>query len=1351
MVKSDAVHLEMTLRTRDAEARRLAQTEFSIPLVLEAGAGTGKTTTLVARMVVWLLGQGWERAEQHFREKQPETAPEPYRIAQRTLQRLVAITFTEKAAAEMADRVAKALHCLTQGQTPKGVDSDCLPPEIELRSRELLSAVDQLQVSTIHAFCRRLLAEFPIEAGLRPDFELDSGEGAGEGRLHGIIHEILEARLREEAEQGNGLLTRLCELKIDLAQIPKTIVSLHDNGVRAEHLQIDPLGAAAIEALRSRMSHFSVLEKEYGECLQRLASSIRRNNARAKEVASALGAVFAAWHRWQDSSLESLDAMCKTVAEAWTKKAADALKAWEAGNWNTDETKQLSTEEQIALRTAVRGCSALLNHIQSIDLSSLRVLHDLFAVTLGEVQERARAQGIEKFSDLLQDARTLLVENSDIAYRVRSRIDQLLVDEFQDTDAVQCEIIEVLALRDSLFDGKAKAREKARSFAVDVNGEASKVGLFLVGDPKQSIYGWRSADLRAYDTFVAKVCQNGGKVYPLSVNYRSRTPILEEVERVVGAVMFREEGFQPTFEPLLSAELRAKSENVESQEASPAAPASIEYWSTLEWDAEENALAKSKAEDRTGLEAKAIAYDLRRLHADGVKWEKIGILFRSATDMEVYLRALREMEIPYCVEGGKQYYQRREIVEAVSLVCSILDPNDHLALLSWLRSVWVGIPDAALPLLWDQEFVQAVTNLHGKVSPTLFEKIDSVANELSKNREFATFSGLDRIVGWAISLKLALQNLATLRASYANDCAEDFIEKIRRLTLLEPIAAARALGKFRLVNLERFFRELGVLFEKTHGNVGEILHWLREAVSGLEDEDARPREGLEDAVQVMTIHKSKGLEFEHTYVVQMGKKPKATRNDQVVAAAAPGYCEYFALGQRTLAADELLAIGEKVASCERVRALYVAMTRAKHRLVLVGRWPERKDSKQACEEEPCDVPAANVAQITVLQAKSFAELFVLRSTGFPSFVEKMHESVQAENSTYEFFTNDGQVRWLFPSQKFALLDHEQSGTKMQQKTETMLAHAEIEAHSAQMQTLRREAQKYRERTFRVAASRVSAFLSGEDGELGSRAQGLGFDAELRDEFTQTETTQKSDNSKIKNPVAKRAATPSTTFMHEKEGMQERRAAEARIARAVGTALHRALENMDLQLDPAQAFAIEREALPRALSDLTNASERDRALERANRVLDGLATNGLLQRLFALRDSIVARELPLLLPPQIVELGDAAPRGFIAGTLDLLYCEPTCGESASVQAAAKNEVATAVAGATPTSKAAPSRWVVADYKTDFVTTSAEIDARAQHYAMQGELYCRAVQQALGLDERPRFELWFLAAGVVRPIT
>ena len=141
---------------------------------------------------------------------------------------------------------------------------------------------------------------------------------------------------------------------------------------------------------------------------------------------------------------------------------------------------------------------------------------------------------------------------------MRRGLRQLLVDEFQDTDRVQCDLVGYLAMGD---DGR-------------------RPGLFLVGDPKQSIYGWRNADLAAYEAFVGQVREAGGQVHALVVNHRSAPPVLDEVARLVGPVMEETPGLQPRFEPLLPSPANAEAPGFADGERAP-----VEHWVSWSFDA----------------------------------------------------------------------------------------------------------------------------------------------------------------------------------------------------------------------------------------------------------------------------------------------------------------------------------------------------------------------------------------------------------------------------------------------------------------------------------------------------------------------------------------------------------------------------------------------------------------------------------------------------------------------------------------------------------------------------------------------------------------------------------------------
>ena len=218
------------LRAADAEARRRSQTSFDRPLVLEAGAGTGKTATLVARIVAWCLGPGWRRAASELAAQQQRSgkgeAAGAERVAARVLDGVVAITFTEAAAAEMASRVAQALAEVERGGLPKGLLPEALAGadgDERPRAAALLVALDHLVVATIHAFCRRLLADAPLEAGLHPSFAVDA-----DGRvLEEVAKETVEAAFRAAlGRPEEGPLVALAVRGFGPAELAAALVDL---------------------------------------------------------------------------------------------------------------------------------------------------------------------------------------------------------------------------------------------------------------------------------------------------------------------------------------------------------------------------------------------------------------------------------------------------------------------------------------------------------------------------------------------------------------------------------------------------------------------------------------------------------------------------------------------------------------------------------------------------------------------------------------------------------------------------------------------------------------------------------------------------------------------------------------------------------------------------------------------------------------------------------------------------------------------------------------------------------------------------------------------------------------------
>ncbi|HTQ81502.1 MAG TPA: UvrD-helicase domain-containing protein, partial [Thermoanaerobaculia bacterium] len=760
-----------TALAADRNARLSAQREFVRPLVLEAGAGTGKTTTLVARVLSWCLGPGWERSRERLHRPSSTgrgAEPTAEHLAADVLSRVVAITFTEAAAAEMADRVAEDLAKVAGGfgEVPGWLDPHLLPEPLErvARARALVGTLDHLAVRTIHAFCRGLLATYPLEAGRHPSLTVDA-----DGRqLEGIAREAVEARLREAyGDPGDPDALFLAASGFGPPELLEALVTLAGAGLPASALADDPFSPAALAALCGRLE---AAASDLDRVLRRQTGVGRGRRGNLQEIETGLSALAT---RLAAGGLD-WTALCATVAAFLPRNLADHLRKWSKGELPNQTERERLGEAVAELAPAAGRLARLLGHLERLDPALLGAARRTLLPLLARVETELRTRGIETFQSLLEGAARLLATHPEVRARVRRGIDQLLVDEFQDTDLLQCDLLRLLAL-----DGPAEERP----------------GLFLVGDPKQSIYGWRNADLRAYDGFVELLRENGGEVRPLVLNFRSVPAILDEVARVIEPVMQARAGLQPRFEPLLPCEARAGSVGFRGDESGRRrARRAIEYWVSWKSDGEPGeTLARTRPGTASEVEAEALAADLLELHAHhGVRFKDVGILLRSTGELDVYLEALRRARIPFIVGRDKQYYRRREVIEAAALVRAVLDPGDHLALLTVLRSAAVGVPDAALIPLWGHDFPRLATELSSP-QPEALATLRQVIGEAARQVP-AGVPGIERVRGWEKSLIAAVESLAVLRESWESDPVDRFLERLRRLFLIEATESARYLG-----------------------------------------------------------------------------------------------------------------------------------------------------------------------------------------------------------------------------------------------------------------------------------------------------------------------------------------------------------------------------------------------------------------------------------------------------------------------------------------------------------------------------------------------------------------------------
>ena len=498
---------------------------------------------------------------------------------------------------------------------------------------------------------------------------------------------------------------------------------------------------------------------------------------------------------------------------------------------------------------------------------------------------------------------------------------------------------------------------------------------------------------------------------------------------------------------------------------------------------------------------------------------------------------------------------------------------------------------------------------------------------------------LDHFKGWPESLIAFFENLSLLRRSFVEDPPDLFLENLRLRTLIEPLAAGRFPGHYRLANLDRFFRDLGEMLSGG-ATAAAILRRLRQAERERPDEESgRPRSDAH-GVRVLTIHGAKGLGFSHVWVVQTFACGRAGTSNRSAAVHEGGRWEMTLQGMASPGYLEVERWGERVEEAERVRLLYVALTRARRRLVTVGN----------------SLPAAGGKGPIGKLLEKRTEVWLSAGEGWGG---------GAVGPRID--RDEAQWVWLGHPD----LEANAPGSGLVHAAEGSVAPSRVAEDAQLLQRWKKEAGERQARPWLERAT-DEAHRQARDA-LGARLEGV-------DE---------------------------APAVGGEDGI------DRRVATAVGTAVHAMLERFDMEADDPVA-ELENQSVNAASwlrVFLGSGESSDRGLARLEKLVKGFRSGALWQALLALRGHVLARELPLVAPP---EPGGAV--GAVTGAIDLVYRDPVTDE-----------------------------LVIADFKTDRVESEREIADRKAAYAHQLEIYARAVEAALKLEVSPRRELWFLHPG------
>jgi ATP-dependent helicase/nuclease subunit A len=845
----------------DEAARARIRGGLDINLLVEAGAGSGKTTELISRMVA-LIETGTSEADE-----------------------IAAVTFTRKAAGELRERFQAGIeHRLSEYRGRGDVDST----SFERLSRGL-DDIDRTFIGTIHAFCSRLLRERPLEIGLDPAFE----EMAIEERIT-LRRRFWQAYLERLTRESDPILEDLARAGLK----PLSLYRLFDAVVENPDVEFraDPSAPGSPEELGAFRTQLVSLVERAWELMPDRVPEADWDPLQKKLRTLHFSLDVTGWVEPAEL-YEAIGTLCKP-----------------ANPHTITQNRWRERAQAVALRDAVNAFGVGDTPARMLHLRWLAHRYAL-AMRLArhaavEFAAHRRRIGKLDFEDLLVLAAELLRTNPGVRRDLGRRYRRLLVDEFQDTDPLQAEIMLLLS---SEPDVTTEGREGASSPTPGVpavpgvpawrTAVPRPGALFVVGDPKQSIYRFRRADIQLY-ALVKDRFREFGDVVELTTNFRSRPPIGDLVNELFPRAGFFPDAATPeqaAFEPL----------NTRPPTAAVSAEGVFHYRLT---PPEKNAHAAARDD------AERIASWIRgRVDMGERRPGDFLILTRMKGRIDVYARALEAQALPVEVTGAG-IGAEDEIRELVAVLECLIDPTNPVKVVAALVGLGFGI-----------DYERLITH-----------RLDGGGLDAMRPGERGHADVLD-----------ALRTLHAWWRAASAEPADIFVPRLVREIGLLPLAAAGDLGAVRagaLLYAMDAIRSAALAGDASlPGAITAMLSALSLAEAEAPLEPSKP-----DVVRLMNLHQAKGLEA--TVVVladPSGGREHAPdlhieRGDD---GRAVGYARVTEAsegrgGAKDLARpadwDDMAQIESRFDAAEGVRLLYVAVTRAKEELI-VARWPDKSD------------------------------------------------------------------------------------------------------------------------------------------------------------------------------------------------------------------------------------------------------------------------------------------------------------------------------------------------------------------------------------------------------------------------
>lgn len=841
----------MTKKYELQPEQRAAAYEIDKHISVTAGPGSGKTTVLVERYLHIL------------RRENP------------SIDQIVAITFTNRAANEMRERLRAELNWTLES----------VPEKERPRWLNYKRTLDGAVITTIHGFCARLLREFPVESRVDPQFLL-----LDEHRSAMLLESVVEETLSQFISGGHVEVSRLT-LGIGRSKLAASLAQIYRE-VRGQGLSTGELALATANNHLTKEHYVRALEQL--EDVMHHFLSVKRASVGAKENHAC---ILEQWPILRSLLLEFPE----------PERLADYCRAIE-------DFRKLRPQARAQLADQIQALDSLIwdkNLAGSVPQACFDVFARNYALEIVNVltriderlnEEKQKLSALD-FDDLQLRAIALL-EHPEVIARTSERYKFFLVDEFQDTNSLQKLLLERVAL----------------------SNPSQTANLFIVGDQKQSIYGFRGADVAVFEQMTERLVEAGGERRPLQLNFRSQPPLVHFFNFLFSRIFEPGDDCPPPERKPLGYVSHEASDP--KRELSCTGPL-VEFLITSKSLNEDPLRSELTLRE---LDAEQLAIRIRSLTEAGYGYSDIALLFRAMTQVGIYESAFRRANIPYQTVLGRGFYDRHEITDLVQLLRFLDNKTDELALAAVLRSPLCGISDNALLSLRCAPYKnQAESN--GDSGGMNFTR--ALFRALRQHQDIAFISDEEHeLLDRAATL---LQQLIARRHHYS---VEDLLRFAVEQSEFMAIVAANFDGAQRLANVERLFT-LAARFQASG------THLIRDFVRYVEEFEeigSRESEGQIDeaanSVRLLTIHQAKGLEFPVVILPELHRHTKTVSDSWFLLDRHGGLTLKVPDGRGKSVAGNTYARFEQRESWrehfENMRLLYVAATRAEDRLILSG-------------------------------------------------------------------------------------------------------------------------------------------------------------------------------------------------------------------------------------------------------------------------------------------------------------------------------------------------------------------------------------------------------------------------------